>query len=150
MKLAYIYAFSAIIICTLCTAELAVAGEAGKTVGLSGEYALQVNAADFQRIRLLHSDGGDQNALSGVRSPEIVADAAAPDRAIGPEMLKVLSVIGSRTGDMKLLKKVKYKLTTMNDTKLHLAVSLSERAADGSGVRTDIAFFLLTTLIVFS
>jgi hypothetical protein len=66
-------------------------------------------------------------------------------------MFKVLSVIGLHTGDRKLLEKVKYKLSTMSHDRLRLAVSLSERLSDDSrGVRRDIAFFLLTTLIVFS
>jgi hypothetical protein len=65
-------------------------------------------------------------------------------------MFKVLSVIGRHTGDPELLEKVKCKLSTMSDSRLRLAVSLSERASDGQGVRTDIAFFLLSTLIVFS
>jgi hypothetical protein len=65
-------------------------------------------------------------------------------------MFKVLSVIARRTGDRELLEKVKYKLSTMNDNRLRLAVSLSERASDGEGVRTDIAFFLLSTVIIFS
>jgi hypothetical protein len=155
MKRTIICALFAAMICTFCITQQAVADEPGKTIGLSEQYASQAGAGGSRQIELLDSPGGGFNTLSGARSRVSAADAPAIERArleeIGPEMFKVLSVIGHRTGDRKLLEKVKYKLSTMSNNRLRLAVSLSERAADDShGVRTDIAFFLLTTLIVFS
>jgi hypothetical protein len=155
MKLTIIYALLAAIIYTLCITQQAVADEAGKTIGFSDVNAPQPRAGGFQRIRLIDSPGGGLNALSGVRSGESTFRVPAADRGrlegIGPDMFKVLSVIGRHTGDRKLLEKVKYKLSSMSHDRLRLAVSLSERLSDDNrGVRRDIAFFLLTTLIVFS
>lgn len=155
MKRNIIFALSAAMICTLFITQQAVADEIRKTVVLSDEYAPQAKAGGFQRVKLLDSPGGGLNTLSGVRPRETAFFAPAAERVtlegVGPDMLKVLSVIEHRTGDQRLVEKVKYKLSTMSDNRLRLAVSLSERAADdGHGVKTDVAFFLLTTLIIFS
>jgi hypothetical protein len=149
MKLTMIYALVAAMLCVLCIAQQAVADETGKTTGLPGGYATQAAAGGFQRITLLDSPGGGLHEPAGVRSREGAAVTPGLE-GIGPDMFKVLSVIRRHTGDRKLLEKVKYRLSTMSDSRLRLAVSLSERASDGHGVRTDIAFFLLSTLIVFS
>jgi hypothetical protein len=154
MRLSMIYTLFAAILCVLCFTQQAVADETGKTTGISDEYATQARAGGFQQIKLLDSAGGSLNEPSPVHSREDAVNTLAAERArlegIGPDMFKVLSVIGCHTGDRKLLERVKYKLSTMSDDRLRLAVSLSERASDGSGVRTDIAFFLLSTLIIFS
>ena len=155
MKRTMIYALFAAMIWTFCITQQVVAYEMRKTIVLSDEYASQAKASGFQRVKLIDSPGGDLHTLSGVLSRESAVGAPATASArlegIGPDMLKVLSVIGHRTGDQRLLEKVKYKLSMMSDDRLSLAVSLSERAADdGHGVKTDIAFFLLTTLIIFS
>jgi hypothetical protein len=155
MKLTIIYVLFAAIIYTLCITQQAVAVEAGKTMDFSDVNAPQPGAGGFQQIRLIDSPSSGLNVLSGVSSGESAFRVPAADRGrlegIGPDMFKVLSVIGLHTGDRKLLEKVKYKLSTMSHDRLRLAVSLSERLSDDSrGVRRDIAFFLLTTLIVFS
>ena len=68
-----------------------------------------------------------------------------------PEVFKILSVLEGRIEDPKLIQKVKDKLSTLREDRLRMVVSLSERITDGDrGVETDIAFFLLTTLIIFS
>jgi hypothetical protein len=154
MRLTMICALFVAIICTLCITQQAVADETGRPIVLPDEYATQTKDDGFQQIKLLDSPGSGFNTLPGVRFRESAVNTPAAERArlegIGPEMFKVLSVIGRRTGDRKLLEKVRYKLSTMSDNRLRLAVSLSERASGGHGVRTDIAFFLLSTLIVFS
>lgn len=67
------------------------------------------------------------------------------------EMFQVLTVIEKRVGDETLLKKIADKLPAMSDDRLQMIASLSERiAAEDHGAKTDIAFLLLTTLIVFS
>lgn len=150
MKLTTIYALFAAIIFALCITQQAAAGEKGKATGHSGEYA---KADGFRDVRLADSLGG-LNALRVPSAGKGLSGADAAGRArlegVGPDMFKVLSVIARRTGDRELLEKVKYKLSTMTDNRLRLAVSLSERASDGEGVRTDIAFFLLSTVIIFS
>jgi hypothetical protein len=154
MKLSMICALLAAMLCTFCITQQAVADETGKTTDLSDAYAPQAKAGGFQQIKPLDSPGGDLNELFAVRSVEKAVGTTATERVrlegISPDMFKVLSVIGRHTDDRKVLGKVKYKLSTMSDDRLRLAVSLSERASDGHGVRTDIAFLLLSTLIVFS
>ena len=82
------------------------------------------------------------HTISGVRSDR-------PDHT--SEVFKILSVLEGRIEDPKLIQKVKDKLSTLREDRLHMVVSLSERITDGGrGVETDIAFFLLTTLIIFS
>jgi hypothetical protein len=67
------------------------------------------------------------------------------------EVYKILSVLEGRIEDPKLIQKVKDKLSTLKGDRLRMVVSLSERITDGNhGAETDIAFFLLTTLIIFS
>jgi hypothetical protein len=155
MKPTIIYVLFAAIIYTLCITQQAVADEAGKTMDFSDVKTPQPGAGGFQQIRLIDSPSSGFDVLSGARSGASASRVPAADRGrlegIGPDMFKVLSVIGLHTGDRKLLEKVKYKLSTMSHDRLRLAVSLSERLSDDSrGVRRDIAFFLLTTLIVFS
>lgn len=112
-------------------------------------------------------------ATSGMGSPPIVHDVLTGDfgmlDAVSPfeihtissvrndqgnhasEVFKILSVLEGRIEDPKLIQKVKDKLSTMREDRLRMVVSLSERITDGErGVETDIAFFLLTTLIIFS
>jgi len=67
------------------------------------------------------------------------------------EISRILSVIERRVGDKTLLKKIAAKLPALSDDRLQMIASLSERiAAEDHGAKTDIAFLLLTTLIIFS
>jgi hypothetical protein len=67
------------------------------------------------------------------------------------EMFKVLSVVERRVGDEKLLKKIRDKLPALSDDRLQMIASLSEKiVADDHSARTDIAFLILTTLIILS
>jgi hypothetical protein len=155
MKIGMIYAvlFSAVIY-VFCFTSQACAYQTGITSGPSDEYGPQAGAGGSRQTELLDSPGGILDGPSGLRSRGSAVNAPAVERArlegIGPDMFKVLSVIRRRTNNPKLLNKVKYKLSTMSENRLRLAVSLSERASDGGGIRTDIAFFLLSTLIVFT
>ena len=67
------------------------------------------------------------------------------------DMLKIISVLEKKVGDRRLLEKAKEKLSTLREPQFHLMSSLSEqmlRDWDRPGV--DIAFLLLTALIIFS
>lgn len=76
-----------------------------------------------------------------------------PDQAIGHrgDLQKVLSVVEHRTKDGKVMEKMREKLSTLGDRELHLAASLCERIArDDDSARSDIAFSIVTALIVLS
>ena len=93
-------------------------------------------------IHYMASDLSKVHKVSGTRNAPISRSS---------EMIKVLSVIEKRVGDKALLKKIADKLTTMSDDRLQTIASLSKQiAAEEHGTKTDIAFLLLTTLIVFS
>ncbi len=67
------------------------------------------------------------------------------------DVMKIISVLEKKVGDHKLLEKAKGKLSTLREPQFSLISSLSEQMLkdwDGSGV--DIAFLLLTALIIFS
>ena len=67
------------------------------------------------------------------------------------EVIKVLSVLGKKIGDQKLLEKTKEKLLTLKESEFVLITSLSEQITrDGERPGMDIAFLLITALIILS
>lgn len=66
-------------------------------------------------------------------------------------VLKILSVLENKMRDQQLLEKAKDKLFTLSDRQTRLIASLSDRIAnEGNTAGADIAFLLITALIVFS
>ena len=71
--------------------------------------------------------------------------------ALKVEMLKILPVLEEKIENKKLLDKSTEKILAMNSRELHLVASLCEKISDeGQTVSTDIAFLLVTALIVLS
>ena len=71
--------------------------------------------------------------------------------ALNVEMLKILPVLEDKIENRKLLEKSKEKIYAMNSRELHLVAALCEKISDeGQTVSTDIAFLLVTALIVLS
>jgi len=67
------------------------------------------------------------------------------------EMLKILPVLEDKIENRKLLEKSKEKIFNMKSRELHLVAALCEKISDeGQTVSTDIAFLLVTALIVLS
>lgn len=68
------------------------------------------------------------------------------------DISKILSVLEKKTGDHKnLVEKTKDKLFTLSEGKIQLISSLCERIShDSYSADADIAFLLITTLIIFS
>jgi hypothetical protein len=63
----------------------------------------------------------------------------------------ILSVLEDRIDDPRLLAKTKEKLSILTGEKIHLIASLCNRiSADGQTAGADIAFSLVTALIVLS
>lgn len=71
--------------------------------------------------------------------------------ALNVEMLKILPVLEEKIEDRKLLEKSKEKIFAMNGRELHLVAALCEKISDDrQTVSSDIAFLLVTALIVLS
>lgn len=71
--------------------------------------------------------------------------------ALNVEMLKILPVLEDKIENRKLLEKSKEKIFSMNSRELHLVAALCEKISDeGQTVSSDIAFLLVTALIVLS
>jgi hypothetical protein len=67
------------------------------------------------------------------------------------DVMKIMSVLEKRVGDQKLLEKAKEKLSTLRGPEFSLITSLSEQITkEGDRPGVDIAFLLLTALIIFS
>jgi len=71
--------------------------------------------------------------------------------ALNVEILKILPVLEGKIGNGKLLEKSKEKILSMNGRELHLVAALCEKISDeGQTVSSDIAFLLVSALIVLS
>ncbi len=67
------------------------------------------------------------------------------------DVMKIISVLEKKVGDHKLLEKAREKLSTLRGPEFSLISSLSEQMLkDGDRPGVDIAFLLLTALIIFS
>lgn len=67
------------------------------------------------------------------------------------DISKILSVLEKKTGDQKLGEKAKDKLPILSGEEIRLISSLCERISqDSYSAGADIAFLLITTLIIFS
>ncbi|MFI5293818.1 MAG: hypothetical protein ACHQ0Y_02195 [Thermodesulfovibrionales bacterium] len=67
------------------------------------------------------------------------------------EISKILPVLEDKIHDRKLLEKSKEKIYSMGDREVRLVAALCEKISDeGETVSSDIAFFLVTALIVLS
>jgi hypothetical protein len=67
------------------------------------------------------------------------------------ETFKILSFMEKRVTDRKLLQKIRDKLPTLGKDRLRMLAFLSEEvAADDRTAKTDIAFLIATTVIIFS
>ena len=67
------------------------------------------------------------------------------------DVMKILSVLEKKIGDQKSLEKAKEKLFALRDSEFYLIASLSEQIArEGDKPGVDIAFLLITALIILS
>ena len=71
----------------------------------------------------------------------------------GPKsgILRVLSLIEKKTDDQMVLKQIRHKLTNIGEERLRMITSLSDRIiSKGPEAESEVAFLLLTALIIFS
>ena len=88
-------------------------------------------------------------ALGGTTSLKSDDSSSVVDR--NADRLKILSVLENRMGSQKSFEKVKDKLSNLSDGKTRLIASLSDLVVnEGNRAGADIAFLLLTALIVLS
>lgn len=120
------------------------------------QRAIKAETGLFSPATLTHSGGSGlllSAAAQGMkRKPQgpFGMQSAAPAGG-HPDEQRVLAVLRQRVNDIRLLEKVGHKLSAMSENRLRLVVSLSDRVAGGAPTaETDIAFLLLTTLIIFS
>ena len=67
------------------------------------------------------------------------------------DMSKILSVLEDRIGSQKLIEKAKDRLFTFSDEKTRLMSDVADRIArEGNTAGGDIAFLLITALIILS
>lgn len=94
--------------------------------------------------------GHESFAADTSRKYQIVA--GSDDKVyLKDDISKILSVLEKKTGDQKLVEKAKDKLFTLSEGKIRLISSLCERIShDSYSADADIAFLLITTLIIFS
>lgn len=100
----------------------------------------------FLLCALLLAFGSPAHAADTVQRQSIIREPA-----LNVEMLKILPVLEDKIGDRNLLEKSKEKIFAMNSRELHLVASLCEKISDeGQTVSSDIAFLLVSALIVLS
>lgn len=99
------------------------------------------HSGDLQSIPEPQTGRGKMNSLQqdGLLKPEKKR-----------EISRVLAVLGNRIDDRRVLEKVQYKLFNLSPARLEMITSLSDHIGSGHGTENTIAFFLLTTLIIFS
>jgi len=122
--------------------SIGIAGNAS-----AGETHRNTAAEDFTRTADLsdvHGPLGTHRNLTGALSGGLLR----PDR--GCNISRVLAVLGNKIDDRRVLEKVKYKLSGLPDTRMEMITSLSDHIGSESDTENTIAFFLLTTLIIFS
>ncbi|MBI5640877.1 MAG: hypothetical protein HZA17_10665 [Nitrospirae bacterium] len=101
--------------------------------------------------RIMHA--GVKHLVTGTPGQHVAASAAGRNRLLDQrtDMFRVLAVLETKIVDPDLLEKVRDKLSTMSEDRMRVAVSLSERVVEKAPeAETDVAFLLLTTLIIFS
>jgi hypothetical protein len=154
MRVKKILLFFITIICSVTLADKGFAEDVKETSPGINKNAVTIRADDFQKINLRDTVAGDsetQDTATGLLGVSAISGTHISLSHHASEAFKVLSVVEKRVGDKRLIKKVKDKLPTLSEDRLHMLASLSERIADDKhSAKTDIAFLLLTTLIIFS
>ncbi|MGC2061777.1 MAG: hypothetical protein WA610_02285 [Thermodesulfovibrionales bacterium] len=99
------------------------------------------------------AQGQGSVGLKSTFGESLGAGALSPsaDSGPSPRILRVLSLIETKTDDQKVLKQIRHKLTNMGEERLGMITSLSERIiSKGQEAESEVAFLLLTALIIFS
>lgn len=105
----------------------------------------------FAVLLCLFIIAGGASASSAVApAGAAVSRSAGIGRSDVARKMKILSVLEGRTMDRTVLDKAVDTLSTMEGSRLRLLSSLSDRVSRDTGAGADIAFSLMTVLIVLS
>lgn len=66
------------------------------------------------------------------------------------EVFKIVSLLGERGADSRLVEKVRLKLESAGPERLKTLASLSDRARYGSDADRSVAYLILAAMVVFS
>lgn len=111
-------------------------------------YRTPVLAASLGILLFLSAGSATIAAPSAASMP---APGAERYRAAGKERQKILATLESRLRDEKALEKMRGKVEALAGRKLRLAAALCDRIeGDGDSAGADIAFSLVTALIVLA
>ncbi len=135
MKTSAILSFSLIFCLFIANSVFAGREAPGTGVGAAKTEGPSVESAPAQMpdLQIAHTPAGRGHHL------------------IDPDALKVLSLMEKRVTDRQLLKKIRDKLPELGEDRLRMLASLSDEVnSENRGAKTDFAFLVLTTLIIFS
>jgi hypothetical protein len=150
MKPRTILFFTVIIFC-LFIASGVFAGNEKEASGTDKGVALKADGAGSTRSSFLHDDSGLRGQLPALSVAHSLAGTRHYLIAPSAEAFKVLSLMKKRVTDKELLNKIRDKLPSLGEDRLRMLASLSEEIdAENRSAKTDFAFLVLTTLIIFS
>ena len=114
-----------------------------KIVSTSGYFLM---LSFFVALAFLPASGTPASGAVTERNLPMVSETAH-----NGEVYKILPVLEDKIHDRKLLEKSKEKVFSMGDREVKLVAALCEKISDKrETVSSDIAFFLVTALIVLS
>lgn len=99
---------------------------------------------------ILQKQGDLRMSPAGVLEMQDSLSSHHKDPSLQKEITKVIGVFEKKIDDKKVLSRVRHKLATVNEGRLHMIASLSDRIGQDADIENTIAFFLLTTLVIFS
>jgi hypothetical protein len=154
MRIEKIVLFFFAVICSFCIADAVFARDAREISAGIYERSITGTADGFTRLTVIDAPADAPGIRASAPGPSGVHTGSSIRYSLidhTSEMFTVLSVLEKRVGDQRLLGKIRDKLPTLSEDRLRMIASLSERVAvDDHSAKTDIAFLLLTALIIFS
>ncbi|TAN41779.1 MAG: hypothetical protein EPN25_04410 [Nitrospirae bacterium] len=107
-----------------------------------------IAAAAHADTDALHGDRPGPSPIDGARDLS-VKGLTTPASSIRIE--RILTLVKQRSDDPKVLGQIRHKLAALPADKLQMISSLSERITSRAGeAGTDVAYLLMTTLIILS
>jgi hypothetical protein len=142
-----------VILCSFFIASAAFAKNEKETSTVSYKGVAPVKTDGYLGMKsdVPSGDSGTLDRLPGLS----VAHSLSATRyhLLNPssETFKILSFMEKRVTDRKLIQKIRDKLPTLGKDRLRMLAFLSDEVAvDDRSAKTDIAFLIATTVIIFS
>jgi hypothetical protein len=145
--------FLVVILCSFFIASAAFAKNEKEASTVSYKAVAHVKTGGYLEMKsdVPSGDPGTLDRLPGLS----IAHSPSANRYhllnTSSETFKILSFMERRVTDRKLIEKIRDKLPTLGKDRLRMLAFLSEEvAADDGSAKTDIAFLIATTVIIFS